>query len=475
MSSIPQDSSPDGIGPPGELTFTRPKMTIRTRILMIGAGAGALVAIATVLAVATLGPLVGVALALLAATAAGALAAQSGARLLGRRVVAHLANLHGEDPDRFGSPPSPLDWHAFDDEIDAIRRALADSRQLQGESEAVEWVARSFLVAVQGTSHSNGARVGFAGLLDNLHAIAAILVRDAGALEEVNERMASGAVDQSETVTRTTTTVEALSDKIDRISQHAEDAAKACEKSRQEACRGLEQVHSVIEGMDRLRAQVEVNGRKARRLGDRSIEIGTIVEMIRGISNRTDMLALNATIESVRAGEHGRGFAVVAEEIRKLAERTAAAAREIGTLVEAIQADTHESIRAMGEEQTQMEQEAQRVRETGTALERISEVAEYSARLAEEISRSSNDQVLATQELVRAMQRISEVSHRTLDGATLSRDLIRELAQSCVPFQGMLENHGIPESRDGSAPDRTTAASLPARLVNRRARSEQPA
>ena len=158
--------------------------------------------------------------------------------------------------------------------------------------------------------------------------------------------MASGATDQSETVSRTTTTVEALSDKIDRISQNAENATEACERTRQEACRGLEQVHRVIEGMDRLRTQVEVNGRKARRLGDRSVEIGTIVELIRGISSRTDMLALNATIESVRAGEHGRGFAVVAEEIRKLAERTAAATREIGTLVEAIQADTHESIRA---------------------------------------------------------------------------------------------------------------------------------
>src|SRR5205807_3612596 len=104
------------------------------------------------------------------------------------------------------------------------------------------------------------------------------------------------------------------------------------------------------------------------------VEIGTIVELIRGISSRTDMLALNATIESVRAGEHGRGFAVVAEEIRKLAERTAGATREIGTLVEAIQADTYESIRALGEEQSEMDQEVQRVREAGTALERISEV-----------------------------------------------------------------------------------------------------
>ena len=63
----------------------------------------------------------------------------------------------------------------------------------------------------------------------------------------------------------------------------------------------------MIEGMDRLLAQIEANGRKTKRLEDRSNEIGVIVDLIRGISNRTDMLALNATIESVRAGEHGAG------------------------------------------------------------------------------------------------------------------------------------------------------------------------
>jgi twitching motility protein PilJ len=122
---------------------------------------------------------------------------------------------------------------------------------------------------------------------------------------------------------------------------------------------------------------------------------------------------------------------VVAEEIRKLAERSAAATREIGALVEAIQADTHESIAALGQEQAEVEQEAQRVREAGAALERISEVAEHSARLVEGISRSANDQVHSTHELVRAMQRISEVTQQTQSGSSRLREHVRLLSQRC--------------------------------------------
>jgi methyl-accepting chemotaxis protein len=155
------------------------------------------------------------------------------------------------------------------------------------------------------------------------------------------------------------------------------------------------------------------------------------------------MLALNATIESGRAGEHGRGFAVVADEIRKLAERTATATREIGTIVEAIKADTHETIRGLGQEQTEMQRESERVRETGSALERISQVAEHSARLVEGISRSTNDQVLATQDLVRAMQRISEVTHQTLERTRLSRASLQALVKSCEPWQ-RLATAGLP-------------------------------
>lgn len=259
-------------------------------------------------------------------------------------------------------------------------------------------------------------------------------------LDHAAGRMAEGAIVQAGAVPRTTQTVEALYDKIDRISQNAEEAADATDRTRQQAIRGLEQIRGVIEGMDRLRSQVEANARKARRLGERSVEIGAIVELIGEVSNRTDMLALNATIESVRAGEHGRGFAVVAEEIRKLAERAAGATREVGTLVEAIQADTHESIRSLAEEQAEMEQEARSVKEAGSALERISRMAEDSARLVDGISHSANDQVLAARDLVSGMQRVSEVSRLILGETKQLRQETQGISARCQSLNSQMAN-----------------------------------
>ena len=443
-------------------------MTLRQRVLILG---GLTSLVATGLCVASLlllRPWIGTAASLIVVailpTVIGIFAAMGAARLVEVQIHARFESINDWNP----SSNIPDHLRLIDPEAEEavleMQKELIRSRTSESDSDEIDRLARAFWTSIHGKSGptnpipDTGRCV--AGVFDLFRQTAETLVRYASNLEEANERMASGAIDQSDTVSRTTTTVEALSDKIDRISENAENATQACERSRLEARRGLDQVHQVIEGMERLRAQIEVDGRKARRLGDRSIEIGTIVELIRGISSRTDMLALNATIESVRAGEHGRGFAVVAEEIRKLAERTAAATREISTLVEAIQTDTNESIRAMSEEQAHVEQEAQRIKETGAALERISLVAESSARLVEGISKSSNDQVLAAQELVRAMQRISDVSNITLERTAQSRDSIRGLSQWCERLAPLVNIEPRRTSGNGSNSEIKSQAAL---------------
>jgi twitching motility protein PilJ len=384
-------------------------------------------------------------------------------RRLLRDATACLAALGTDDGDPDLGPrgtgadrPIPvLGSAAFDVWVAELHDILTHLRRVQAEYAGAERLVRRLGETMNGSKGSQACAGGLessadtgetplVSFLDQFRRTAAQIHRALAALDEANERVATGAHDQSEAVSRTATSVEGLSDRIDRVSRNAGEAADACERARQEAQQALEQVHDVIEGIDRVLARIEANGRKVRRLEDRSIEIRVIVELIRGISGRTDMLALNATIESIRAGEHGRGFAIVAEEIRKLAERAATSTGEIGTLVEAIQAETQESIRALSEEQSETERESQRIRETASSLARISQVLERSARLVEGISRSTNDQVLTTQDLVRAMQRISDVTQLTQERTTQARAFISTLKQSCAPWQRLAADDPVP-------------------------------
>jgi len=266
-------------------------------------------------------------------------------------------------------------------------------------------------------------------------------------IEKRSQAMASGTADQVDAVSQTTSSVEQMSSRIDLVSQHAEGTTEAAALVRESAAEGLDLVRDVIRGMGRIRLHVEANSKKLQALGDRSQEIGSIVETIGAISARTDMLALNAAIESVRAGAHGRGFAVVADEVRKLAEQTAQATREVANLIESIQLEAQDSIAAMADETAEVEAEVRRVNESGAVLERISQASNDSAQRVAEISRATLHQVRDTQQVVRALQQIADVAREIRSGSTgvcqttqTLTELARQLDVSLAPLRSYSES-----------------------------------
>jgi len=268
-------------------------------------------------------------------------------------------------------------------------------------------------------------------------------------IEENTQDMAGGASDQSEAVSKTTTYVEQMSANIDLVSQNAEVAHQAAGNVRKNAAEALELVQELSEGMEHIRQGVEAGWRKLRALGDRTQEIGSIVETIAGIAARTDMLALNASIESVRAGEHGRGFAVVADEVRKLAEQAADATKEVGGLIESVQAETQASIQVMAQEHAQVESEVKRVKAAGESLDRISHTSSDSVQRVGEISRAAEHQLRFTQEVVLAMERVSEVAKgirrraESVSWTTKSLSgLIRQIDSALSPWRACYDRQG---------------------------------
>ena len=159
---------------------------------------------------------------------------------------------------------------------------------------------------------------------------------------------------------------------MDDVLSKSKVMQQAAENSRQGAEEGKAAVATAVAQMERMSRQMAESARVVIGLGERSKEIGQIVDTITGITAQTNLLALNAAIEAARAGEAGKGFAVVAEEVRKLAAESAEAAQNIADLIRTIQADTDSAVKAMEAGQREVEQGTAMVQQSGESFQNIS-------------------------------------------------------------------------------------------------------
>src|SRR5690242_16413781 len=231
------------------------------------------------------------------------------------------------------------------------------------------------------------------------------------------DEMQAGATQQDQEITNTSSAVEELTVSMKQVSNNAEASAEAARRALDAAEQGNRAVRDTLEGMQRIRASVQATAKKIKSLGDRSLEISEIINVINDITEQTNLLALNAAIEAARAGDAGRGFAVVADEVRKLAEHSRSATKDIAALIKAIQAETNEAVVVMEDGTREVEVGAGLADQAGKALEAISSVVRQSAELVQEISLASKQQVRGTEGVANAMQIISGITRQTTTGA----------------------------------------------------------
>ena len=211
------------------------------------------------------------------------------------------------------------------------------------------------------------------------------------------DQMQAGATQQDQEITNTSSAVEELTVSMKQVSNNAEASAEAARRALDAAEQGNRAVRDTLEGMQRIRSSVQATAKKIKSLGDRSLEISEIINVINDITEQTNLLALNAAIEAARAGDAGRGFAVVADEVRKLAEHSRSATKDIAALIKAIQAETNEAVVVMEEGTKEVESGATLADQAGRALDAISNVVRQSAELVQEISLASKQQVRGTE------------------------------------------------------------------------------
>jgi twitching motility protein PilJ len=266
------------------------------------------------------------------------------------------------------------------------------------------------------------------GLVGRVTATAEQVTKASTHAQSISSDLLSASQQQSREIQDASSTVVKMANEITDVSRSASESADVARQSVAAAQQGSTAVENAIKGMHEIREQIQDTSKRIKRLGESSQEIGEITELISDITEQTNVLALNAAIQAASAGEAGRGFSVVAEEVQRLAERSAGAAKQIGALVRTIQTDTHDAVAAM-EKSTQGVVEGARLSDAaGAALHDISQVSNRLAELISGISQATGQQATSASGVAHNIQHILTVTQQTQDGTQQTAQSIHKLS-----------------------------------------------
>jgi methyl-accepting chemotaxis protein len=242
------------------------------------------------------------------------------------------------------------------------------------------------------------------------------------------QEIASTSTSQSSEASNISELFKELSLAINSVAASAEEAAELSNDTVKTAREGGHVVQTSLEGMQAVNT-------KMAKLEEDSRKIGDIIEVIDDIAEQTNLLALNAAIEAARAGEQGRGFAVVADEVRKLAERSGEATKEITTIIKVMQENTRQSVQAVSDSVAQSSK-------TGQAFDQIVEMVNNSSQKVNEIAAACEEEAAQAAEVMSSVESISAsseesaaASEETAATCQSLAHLAEELSRSAAAFK----------------------------------------
>jgi twitching motility protein PilJ len=247
--------------------------------------------------------------------------------------------------------------------------------------------------------------------------------------QAISNRLFESSQRQNREIQQASAAVLTMAESINAVAQNAAQSARVAEAQLAAAASGGSAVQNQIAGMNDIRAQIQETSKRIKRLGESSLEIGEIVELISDITEQTNVLALNAAIQAASAGEAGRGFTVVAEEVQRLAERSAEATKQIEAIVKTIQADTQDAVAAMEKSTVGVVEGAKLSDAAGQALGDIQRVSHELAELIGRISAQTQRQSASVNDVTRGMQGILRISEEATEGTKQTNVSIGQLTK----------------------------------------------
>ena len=233
---------------------------------------------------------------------------------------------------------------------------------------------------------------------------------------------------QNEQIEQAATAVNELTAAIEEVASNASGTADESHEAENQTRVGLEKVSGTVAAIERLAKAIGDTASNMEDLATKVSDVGSVLDVIRGIAEQTNLLALNAAIEAARAGEAGRGFAVVADEVRALASRTADSTKEIEDIIGAVETGTEQAVTAMRDSNTSATNTLDAGRDAGTALEAIAVLIEKISERNTSSASASEQQAQVAREVDRNLVSIRDIAVQNATGADQTQASSKELA-----------------------------------------------
>ena len=272
------------------------------------------------------------------------------------------------------------------------------------------------------------------------------------------DTMATSSQEQSAQTEEVASAIEEMARTITENANNAQRTAEMARQNRDVAKEGGEIVEHTVSKMSDIAKVVKESADNIEKLGESSKQIGEIISVIDDIADQTNLLALNAAIEAARAGEQGRGFAVVADEVRKLAERTTEATKQIADMIKGIQRDTENAVRMMQNGNAEVTNGIQLADKAGAALKAIVDSSTHLLDMISQIATASEEQAATGEQITKNVAMISEVAQDTSRRITEIAHSADDLSRLTDELRGLVAQFKIMQSELGYTPKRSLSS-----------------